>query len=78
MSDNLSSNAKLFADDTSRFSVVCHVDTSTKELNNVLKKKKKKKNESAFKWKTSVNPDLNKQVQGVIFSRKIKKLTHYL
>ena len=29
-----------------------------------------------FHWKIIFNPDLNKQVQEVIFSRKIKKLLH--
>ena len=37
LSDNLNSNEKLFADDTSLFSVVHDVNTS-KELNNDLKK----------------------------------------
>ena len=35
-SENFSSNAKLFADDTSLFSVVHHVNTSAKELNDDL------------------------------------------
>ena len=30
----------------------------------------------AFKWKISSNPDLNKQLQEVIFSRKQKKVYH--
>ena len=38
LSDNLISNAKLFADDTSLFSVVHDVNTSAKELNDDLKK----------------------------------------
>ena len=38
LSDNLSSNAKLFADDTSLFSVVHDVNTSAKQLNDDLKK----------------------------------------
>ena len=39
LSDNMKSNVKLFADDTSLFSVVHHVNTSTKEeLNHDLKK----------------------------------------
>ena len=38
LSDNLTSNAKLFADDTSLFSVVHDVNTSAKELNDDLKK----------------------------------------
>ena len=36
--DNLTSNAKLFADDTSLFSVVHDVSTSAKNLNDDLKK----------------------------------------
>ena len=38
LSDNLTSNAKLFADDTSLFSVVHDVNTSAKNLNDDLKK----------------------------------------
>ena len=37
LSDNLTSNAKLFVDDTSIFSVVHDVNTSAKELNDDLK-----------------------------------------
>ena len=57
LSDNLTSNAKLFADDTSLFSVVHDVNTSAKELNDDLKKV----NDWAFQWKMSFNPDLSKQ-----------------
>ena len=38
LSDNLTSNAKLFADDTSLFSEVHDDNTSAKELNNDLRK----------------------------------------
>ena len=38
LSDNLTSNAKLFADDTSLFSVVHDVNTSAKKLNDDMKK----------------------------------------
>ena len=55
-SDNFSSNAKLFADDTSLFSVVHHVNTSAKELNDDLKKV----NDWAFLWKMSFNSDPRK------------------
>ena len=72
LSDNLTSNAKLFADDTSLFSVVHDVNTSAKELNDDLKKI----NDWAFQWKMSFNPDLSKQAQEVIFSCKSKRLTH--
>ena len=30
----------------------------------------------AFQWKMSFNPDLNKQAQEVIFSKKLKKVCH--
>ena len=33
----------------------------------------KKISESAYEWKISCNPDLNKQAQEVIFSRKLNK-----
>ena len=38
LSDNLSSNVKLFADDTSLFSVTHDVNVSARELNDVLRK----------------------------------------
>ena len=65
LSDNLTNNAKRFADDT-LFSVVHDVNTSAKKLNNDLKKV----NDWAFQWKMS------KQAQEVIFSRKSKRSTH--
>ena len=71
-SDNLTSNAKLFADDASLFSVVHDVNTSAKELNDNLKKV----NNWAFQWKMSFNPDPSKQAQEVILSRQIKRSTH--
>ena len=70
LADDLSSNVKLFANDTSLFSV--DVSASARELNNDLKKI----NKWAFQWKMSFNPNPSKQAQEVIFSRKIKKLTH--
>ena len=71
LSDNLTNNAKRFADDT-LFSVVHDVNTSAKKLNNDLQKV----NDWAFQWKMSFNPDPNKQAQEVIFSRKSKRSTH--
>ena len=73
LSDNLTSNAKLFADDTSVFSVVYDVNTSAKELNDwalIIV------NDWAFHWKMSFNPDPSKQAQEIIFSRKSKRSTH--
>ena len=72
LADGLSSNAKLFADDTSLFSVIHDVDTSVNELNNDLYQI----NKWAFQWKMSFNPDPRKQVQEIIFSRKTKKISH--
>ena len=60
LSDNLTSNAKRFADDTSLSSVVHDVSTSAKELND----------DWASQWKMSFNADSSKQPQEVIFSRK--------
>ena len=72
LSNNLSSNCKLFADDTSLFSVVNNIHASATTLSQDLKAI----TNWAFQWKMIFNPDLSKQVQEVIFSRKIKKLLH--
>ena len=72
LTDGLSSNAKLFADDTSLFSVIHDVDASANELNNDLYQI----NKWAFQWKISFNPDPSKQAQEIIFSRKTKKIFH--
>ena len=71
-SDDLSSNPKLFADDTSLFSVVHDKNTSAKELNNDLRKI----SNWTYQWKMSFNPDPLKQAQEVIFSRKMTKTNH--
>ena len=65
----LITNAKLFADDTSDFSVVRDVAPSTEELNNDLRNISK----WAYQWKMIFNSDLTKQAQEVIFSRKLNK-----
>ena len=72
LSDGLSSNAKLFADDTSLFSVVHDINTSAAELNSDLNKI----NDWAFQWKMTFNPDRSKQAQEIIFNRRLKKATH--
>ena len=68
----LHSDVKLFADDTSLFSVIHDVDASSATLNNDLVKIQ----EWAYNWKMSFNPDKNKQAQEVIFSRKLRKVFH--
>ena len=70
--DGLSSNVKLFADDTSLFSVVYDIHSSASDLNKDLKTI----NEWALQWKMSFNPDPNKQAQEVIFTRKSKNMRH--
>ena len=72
MSDDLSTTAKLFADDASLFSIVQNVSTSASHLNNDLSKI----TNWAFQWKMNFNPDPSKHAQEVIFSRKIQKTCH--
>ena len=67
--DNLSTNVKLFADDTLLFSVVHDTSTSSCDLNYDLNRVR----EWACKWKMSFNPELSKQAQEVIFTRKLQK-----
>ena len=57
---------KIFTDDTSLFSKVYDIDIFAKQLNSDLEKISK----WAFQWKMQFNPDLNKQANEVIFSRK--------
>ena len=66
LSDSLKSECKLFADDTSLFSVVNDINTSVSDLNETLEKI----GNWAFKWKINFNPDPNKQAQEITFSRK--------
>ena len=66
--NGLQSNPKLFADDTSLFSTVQDITTSTVSLNNDLTKI----SEWAVQWKMNFNPDPSKQAQELQFSRKIK------
>ena len=70
--NDLSSNCKCFANDTSFFSVVNNIDTGATTLSQDLNAI----TNWTFQWKMTFNPDLSKQAQGVMFSRKIKKLLH--
>ena len=56
LSEGLSSNAKLFADDQSLFSVIHGSNTSALQLNGELAKI----NSWAFQWRMSFNPDPKK------------------
>ena len=64
--NGLKSKCKLFADDTSLFSVVHDISTSASDINNDLTLI----SNWAFQWKMSFNPDPSKQAQEIIFSRK--------
>ena len=66
LTEGLSSNAKLFADDTSLFSVIHDIQTSANNLNKDLERISK----WATQWKMNFNPDTTKQVQEVNLSRK--------
>ena len=74
LSNNLPSNVKLLADNTSLFSVTHDVNLPAKKLNDDLRQI----SNLAFQWKMSFNPDLNKQTQEVTFIRKIKVNIHPL
>ena len=52
--------------------IVCNINTSAGEVNNVAVKI----NKWAYKWTTCFNPDSIKQAQEVIFTRKISKEDH--
>ena len=70
--DNISSDAKLFADDTSLFTVVYDENIATEQLNRDLKIIA----EWAFQWKVQFNLDVTKQAIQVIFSQKRNKPIH--
>ena len=69
LSEGLSTNAKLFADDTSLFTVIHDSQTSV----NALSKDLEMIHNWPFRWKMKFNPDPTKQAQEVIFIRKTKK-----
>ena len=72
LSDNIASNSKLFADDTSLFSVVKNANASNIDLNNDLKKI----GEWSLQWKMSFNPGPNKHAQELIFFHKVQTTNH--
>lgn len=63
---NLDSIVKIFADDTSLFSIVLDPLRTSNILNSDLQKI----NEWAYQWKMSFNPDPNKQAVELYFSKK--------
>ena len=71
LTKDISSTNKLFADDTSMFSIVIDIDISKYELNSDLRKI----SIWTYQWKMHFNPDVSKQAQEVMFSKK--KLKNY-
>ena len=72
LSSELSCSAKLFADDTSLFSIVENVNETTANLSKDLENIKK----WAQQWNMSFNPDPTKMTHKVLFSRKKSKAIH--
>ena len=72
MSDNISSDAKLFAADTTLFSVVYDEKVTADKLNKDLETICKR----AYQWKMQFNADKDKQAVQVIFSHKSPKPPH--
>ena len=72
LSDDLSTNDKLFADETSLFSVVGDIKSLATHLNNDLRKI----SNWAFQSKMGFNSDPRKQAQEVIFCHKLQKISH--
>ena len=70
--NRLKTNAKLFADDTSLFTIVKNKNESANALNNDLSLISK----WAFNWKMLFNPDPLKPAQEILFSRKKKVSIH--
>ena len=68
LSNGLTSNPKLFADDTTLFSIIYNINSTENDLSTDLMKI----SNWAFQQKMRFNPDPNKQAQEVILSRKIK------
>ena len=66
MPDGLKSNVKLFAGNTSLFSIVKNKEESANDLANYPDTISK----WACNWKMSFNSDSKKKVQEVLFSRK--------
>ena len=72
LADHLSSNTKLFANDTFLFPVIHDSVITNSELNSDLARIK----QWAFPRKKNFHPDLNKKAQEDFFSRKLKKACH--
>ena len=70
--DGLKFNVKLFANDTSVFSVFKNKEESASDITNGLDTI----SIWAYNWKMSFNPDPKKPAQEVLFSRKNSNIIH--
>ena len=66
LSDNFISIAKLFADDISIIYITNNINDVTEEISNDLNRM----SYLLYQWRIMFNPDITKQAQKVIFSRK--------
>ena len=71
LSQGLTSNAKLFADDTSIFSVFHDSSSPSQSINEDLSKI----SQWGYKWNMLFNPDASRQAQEIVFSCKKILLT---
>ena len=72
--ENVSSDPRLFADDTSLFTVVYEKEAAATQSNSDLEII----SQWAYQWKMQFNPDKNKQAIQVIFCQKRDKSAHPL
>ena len=72
LAEGLKCNVKLFADDTSLFTVVKEPNTSAMDLNHDLNLI----SQWAYAWRMSFNPDPQKQAVELTFSRKKIEIDH--
>ena len=72
LAEGISSTTKLFAHDTALFSVVNNINESANQMNMDLEKISL----WDYHWKMSFNPDISKQIQEVIFSKKTVNASH--
>ena len=72
LTSDLKCNVKLFADDTSLFTVAREVNEAAQHMNHDLQLV----SQWAHKWRMSFNPDPQKQAVEVLFSRKRSEIDH--
>ena len=72
LSDNLTLNSKLFAGDTSLFSILTDPNAPASHINNDFHNT----NTWAYQWKMNFKPDTSKQALEIKFSSKIMVIAH--